>query len=127
MEVNDFLPLGKNFESLGINVLCDKSGDFRNPEILTISKLRSTDLKIDYDRINSLSDQDKYKEILLAVVKKLGEAIPDVFDGDTENIDALVPDGLLMPNGLIDIILKLGTDQFKRTEIIVWIYQYYNQ
>ena len=46
MEVNDFLPLGKNFESLGINVLCDRSGDFRNPEILTISKLRSTDLKI---------------------------------------------------------------------------------
>ena len=127
MEVNDFLPLGENFESLGINVLCDKSGDFRNPEILTISKLRSTDLKIDYDRINSLSDQDKYKEILLAVVKKLGEAIPDVFDGDTENIDALVPDGLLMPNGLIDNILKLGTDQFKRTEIIGWLYQYYNQ
>ena len=127
MEVNDFLPLGKNFESLGINVLCDKSGDFRNPEILTISKLRSTDLKIDYDRINSLSDQDKYKEILLAVVKKLGDAIPDVFDGDTENIDALVPDGLLMPNGLIDNILKLGTDQFKRTEIIGWLYQYYNQ
>ena len=127
MEVNDFLPLGKNFESLGINVLCDRSGDFRNPEILTISKLRSTDLKIDYDRINSLSDQDKYKEILLAVVKKLGEAIPDVFDGDTENIDALVPDGLLMPNGLIDNILKLGTDQFKRTEIIGWLYQYYNQ
>ena len=127
MEVNDFLPLGKNFESLGINVLCDRSGDFRNPEILTISKLRSTDLKIDYDRINSLSDQDKYKEILLAIVKKLGEAIPDVFDGDTENIDALVPDGLLMPNGLIDNILKLGTDQFKRTEIIGWLYQYYNQ
>lgn len=127
MEVNDFLPLGKNFESLGINVLCDKSGDFRNPEILTISKLRSTDLKIDYDRINSLSDQDKYKEILLAVVKKLGDAIPDVFDGDTENIDALVPDGLLMPNGLIDNIIKLGTDQFRRTEIIGWLYQYYNQ
>lgn len=127
MEVNDFLPLGKNFESLGINVLCDRSGDFRNPEILTISKLRSTDLKIDYDRINSLSDQDKYKEILLAVVKKLGEAIPDVFDGDTENIDALVPDGLLMPNGLINNILKLGTAPFEHTEIIGWLYQYYNQ
>lgn len=127
MEVNDFLPLGKNFESLGINVLCDKSGDFRNPEILTISKLRSTDLKIDYDRIIGLNDQDKYKDILLAVVKKLGDAIPDVFDGDTENIDALVPDGLLMPNGLIDNILKLGANQFQRTEIIGWLYQYYNQ
>lgn len=127
MEVNDFLPLGKNFESLGINVLCDKSGDYRNPEIMTTSKLRSTDLKIDYDRLTSLNDQDKYKEILLAVVKKLGEAIPDVFDGDTENIDALVPDGLLMPNGLIDNILKLGTEQFRHTEIIGWLYQYYNQ
>ena len=127
MEVNDFLPLGKNFESLGINVLCDKSGDFRNPEILTISKLRSTDLKIDYDRISGLNDQDKYKDILLAIVMKLGEAIPDVFDGDTENIDALVPDGLLMPNGLIDNILRLGSEQFKQTEIIGWLYQYYNQ
>ena len=127
MEVNDFLPLGKNFESLGINVLCDKSGDYRNPEIMTTSKLRSTDLKVDYDRMASLNDQDKYKEILLAIVKKLGEAIPDVFDGDTENIDALVPDGLLMPNGLIDNILKLGKEQFERTEIIGWLYQYYNQ
>lgn len=127
MEVNDFLPLGKNFESLGINVLCDKSGDYRNPEIMTTSKLRSTDLKVDYDRLASLNDQDKYKEILLAIVKKLGEAIPDVFDGDTENIDALVPDGLLIPNGLIDNILKLGQEQFKHTEIIGWLYQYYNQ
>ena len=127
MEVNDFLPLGKNFESLGVNILCDKSGDYRNPEILTISKLRSTDLKIDYERLVGLNDQDKYKEILLAVVKKLGEAIPDVFDGDTENIDALVPDGLLMPNGLIDNMLKLGSEQFRHTEIIGWLYQYYNQ
>ena len=127
MEVNNILPLGKNHESLDINVLCDKSGDFRNPEILTISKLRSTDLKVDYNRINSLNNQDKYKEILLEVVKKIGEAIPDVFSGDTENIDALIPDGLLMPNGLIDNILKLGTDQFKHTEIIGWLYQYYNQ
>ena len=127
MEVNNILPLGKNHESLDVNVLCDKSGDFRNPEILTISKLRSTDLKVDYNRINSLNNQDKYKEILLEVVKKIGEAIPDVFSGDTENIDALIPDGLLMPNGLIDNILKLGTDQFKHTEIIGWLYQYYNQ
>lgn len=127
MEVNNILPLGKNHESLDINVLCDKSGDFRNPEILTISKLRSTDLKVDYNRINSLNNQDKYKEILLEVVKKIGEAIPDVFSGDTENIDALIPDGLLMPNGLIDNILKLGTDQFKHTEIVGWLYQYYNQ
>ena len=127
MEVNNILPLGKNHESLDVNVLCDKSGDFRNPEILTISKLRSTDLKVNYNRINSLNNQDKYKEILLEVVKKIGEAIPDVFSGYTENIDALIPDGLLMPNGLIDNILKLGTDQFKHTEIIGWLYQYYNQ
>lgn len=127
MEVNDFLPLGKNFESLGINVLCDKSGDFRNPEIMTMSKLRSTDLDINYAKINTLTDKDKYKEIMLAVIKKLGEAIPDVFDGDTENIDALIPDNLLLSNGLIDNILKLGEEQFKYTEIIGWLYQYYNQ
>lgn len=128
MEVNNFLPLGPNFESLDIKVLCDKSGkDFRNPEIMTMSKLRETSLDIDYTKLSEMNDQEKYKTIILAVVKKLGEAIPDVFDGDTENIDGLIPDNLLLPNGLNDCILRLGEEQFKHTEIIGWLYQYYNQ
>lgn len=128
MEVNNFLPLGPNFESLDIKVLCDKSGkDFRNPEIMTMSKLRETSLDIDYTKLSEMNDQEKYKTIILAVVKKLGEAIPDVFDGDTENIDGLIPDNLLLPNGLNDCILRIGEEQFKHTEIIGWLYQYYNQ
>lgn len=128
MEVNNFLPLGPNFESLDIKVLCDKSGkDFRNPEIMTMSKLRETSLDIDYTKLSEMNDQEKYKTIILAVVKKLGEAIPDVFDGDTENIDGLIPDNLLLPNGLNDCILRLGEEQFKHTEVIGWLYQYYNQ
>ncbi len=128
MEVNNFLPLGPNFESLDIKVLCDKSGkDFRNPEIMIMSKLRETSLDIDYAKLTEMNDQEKYKTIILAIVKKLGEAIPDVFDGDTENIDGLIPDNLLLPNGLNDCILRLGEEQFKHTEIIGWLYQYYNQ
>ncbi|MBO7131876.1 BREX-1 system adenine-specific DNA-methyltransferase PglX [Candidatus Saccharibacteria bacterium] len=128
MEVNNFLPLGPNFESLDIKVLCDKSGkDFRNPEIMTMSKLRETSLDIDYAKLTEMNDQEKYKTIILAVVKKLGEAIPDVFDGDTENIDGLIPNNLLTPDGLNDRILRLGEEQFKHTEIIGWLYQYYNQ
>lgn len=128
MEVNNFLPLGPNFESLDIKILCDKSGkDFRNPEIMTMSKLRETALDIDYVKLSEMNDTEKYKTIILAIVKKLGEAIPDVFDGDTENIDGLIPDNLLSPNGLNDCILRLGEEQFKHTEIIGWLYQYYNQ
>ena len=128
MEVNNFLPLGPNFESLDIKVLCDKSGkDFRNPEIMTMSKLRETTLDIDYTKLSEMNDQERYKTIILAIVKKLGETIPDVFDGDTENIDGLIPNNLLTPDGLNDRILRLGEEQFKHTEIIGWLYQYYNQ
>src|SRR5574344_1334460 len=49
MELHDFLPLGKNNESLGIRVL-SSNDNTPNPEILKFSNLMNEQLDIDFKR-----------------------------------------------------------------------------
>ena len=129
MELNEMLPEGKHDEWLGIRVLSDASND-PDPEILKISNLRRSDLDlhIDVDSLLKLSDdKEKFRIVLLAVVKKLGDVMPDVFNGDTVSIDFLLPDNLLGAGGFVNEVLKLPTSCFERVEVIGWLYQYYNQ
>lgn len=129
MELNEMLPEGKHNEWLGIRVLSD-AADTPDPEILKISNLRSSDLDLplDVDAILKLTrDDEKFRAVLLAVVKKLGDVMPDVFNGDTTSIDFLLPDNLLGAGGFVSEVLKLPTSCFERVEVIGWLYQYYNQ
>lgn len=129
MELGGMLPQGKHNEWLGIRVLSDIS-DAPDPEILKISNLRRTDLDLplDVDAVLKLNrDDEKFREVLLAVVKKLGGVMPDVFNGDTVSIDFLLPDNLLGAGGFVSEVLKLPTSCFERVEVIGWLYQYYNQ
>jgi hypothetical protein len=129
MELNEMLPEGKHNEWLGIRVLSDTS-DSPDPEILKISNLRSADLdlSLDVDALLKLSDdKEKFRVVLLAVVKKLGGVMPDVFNGDTVSIDFLLPDNLLGAGGFVSEVLKMPNSCFERVEVIGWLYQYYNQ
>ena len=129
MELNEMLPQGKRGEWLGIRVLSDSS-DQPDPEILKISNLRRSDLDLplDVDALLKLPREDeKFCAVLLAVVKKLGGVMPDVFNGDTTSIDFLLPDNLLGAGGFVSEVLKLPTSCFERVEVIGWLYQYYNQ
>jgi hypothetical protein len=129
MELNEMLPEGKHNEWLGIRILSDTS-DAPDPEILKISNLRRTDLDLplDVDAVLKLNrDDEKFREVLQAVVKKLGGVMPDVFNGDTVSIDFLLPDNLLGAGGFVSEVLKLPTNCFERVEVIGWLYQYYNQ
>lgn len=129
MELNEMLPEGKHNEWLGIRVLSD-AGDTPDPEILKISNLRNSDLDLplDVDAVLKLTrDDEKFRAVLLAVVKKLGDVMPDVFNGDTTSIDFLLPDNLLGAGGFVSEVLKLPTSCFERVEVIGWLYQYYNQ
>ena len=97
MELNEMLPQGKHNEWLGIRVLSD-SDNHPDPEILKASNLRRSDLDfpLDVDAVLKLSrDEEKFRVVLLAVVKKLGTVMPDVFNGDTNSIDFLLPNNLL--------------------------------
>jgi hypothetical protein len=129
MELNEMLPEGRHNEWLGIRILSD-SGDTPDPEILKISNLRRSDLDLplDVDTVLKLTrDEEKFREVLLSVVKKLGDVMPDVFKGDTVSIDFLLPDNLLGAGGFVSEVLKLPTSCFERVEVIGWLYQYYNQ
>ncbi len=129
MELNEMLPQGKHNEWLGVRVLSD-SNNTPDPEILKISNLRRSDLDLplDVDALLKLPrDDEKFREVLFAVVKKLGQVMPDVFNGDTTSINFLLPDNLLGSGGFVNEILKLPTSVFERVEVIGWLYQYYNQ
>lgn len=129
MELREMLPQGKHDEWLGIRVLSDSNNE-ADPEILKISNLRRADLDLPLsadDIIKLPRDDQKFREVLFAVVKKLGTVMPDVFNGDTTSINFLLPDNLLGSGGFVNEILKLPVECFDRVEVIGWLYQYYNQ
>ena len=128
MEINDYLPLTKDNQSLGIRVLSSKDNT-PDPEILKFSNLINPDLDIDFKKekyVELKNDNEKFKYILLLVCKKLGRVIPQVFDGITDYIDILIPDNLLNDTGFITkIINEVPEDNYNKVEIIGWLYQYY--
>lgn len=131
MEINDILPLSKNNQSLGIRVLSSRDNT-PDPEILKFSNLSHPDLDINLNKnvyISLKNEEEKYRYLLLLVCKKLGNVIPQVFDGITDYIDILIPDNLLNDSGYIKkIVCSIPENDFKNgVEIIGWLYQYYNQ
>lgn len=130
MEINDYLPLTKDNQSLGIRVLSSKDNT-PDPEILKFTNLINPDLDIDFKKekyVELKDDNEKFKYVLLLVCKKLGRVIPQVFDGITDYIDILIPDNLLNDTGFITkIINEVPVENYNQVEIIGWLYQYYNQ
>lgn len=130
MEIHDYLPLGRDNESLGIRVL-SSSDNKVDPEILKFSNLSNPNLDINFNSdtfIKITNENDKYKYILQLVLNKIKKVIPDVFDGMTDYIDILIPDNLLSDSGFVAKIIKeVPEDNFNKVEIIGWLYQYYNQ
>lgn len=130
MEINDYLPLTKDNQSLGIRILSSKDNT-PDPEILKFTNLINPDLDIDFKKekyIELKDDNEKFKYVLLLVCKKLGRVIPQVFDGITDYIDILIPDNLLNDTGFITkVINEVPVENYNQVEIIGWLYQYYNQ
>ncbi|MEG1506751.1 MAG: BREX-1 system adenine-specific DNA-methyltransferase PglX, partial [Bacilli bacterium] len=129
MELNDILPLTKNNSSLGIRVLSSKDNK-PDPEILKFTNLSNPDLNINFkkEQYAKLTEESKFEYVLLLVCKKLGQVIPQVFDGITDYIDILIPDNLLNDTGFVNKVVKeVPEENFKQVEVIGWLYQYYNQ
>ncbi len=129
MEINDYLPLTQDNQSLGFRVLSSQDNTL-DPEILKFTNLSNTSLDIDFNpnKYSNLTNTDeKFKYVLLLVCKKLGKVIPQVFDGITDYIDLLIPDNLLSNGSVLDKLIKIPENNFKEVEVIGWLYQYYNQ
>ena len=130
MEIHDFLPLGKNNESLGIKVLSSKD-NAPFPEIMNFSNLINSqlDININVEKYSSLNnDNEKFKYILQLICIKLKKVFPIVFNGNTDYIDILIPENMLSDTGFVTKLVKtINEDDFNEVEIIGWLYQYYNQ
>lgn len=130
MEIHDYLPLTKDNQSLGVRVLSSKDNT-PDPEIMKISNLINPDLDIEFNKeyYGTIQDNNKrFEYVLLLVCKKIGNVIPQIFDGITDYIDILIPDNLLNESGYVNKLLKdLDESYFNQVEIIGWLYQYYNQ
>lgn len=128
MEINDYLPLTKDNQSLGIRVLSSKDNT-PDPEILKFTNLINPDLDINFKKekyVELKDDNEKFKYVLLLICKKLGRVIPQVFDGITDYIDILIPDNLLNDSGFITkIITEIPENNYNQVEIIGWLYQFY--
>ena len=130
MEIHNFLPLGKNNESLDIRVLSSRDGN-KEPEILKRNNLtnNSLDINVDIDKLEKIADiNDKYEKVLLKVCEKMGKVLPQIFDGETDYIELLMPKNQLNVDSFLDKLLKeVPEDNFNDIEVIGWLYQYYNQ
>lgn len=129
MEIHNFLPLGKNNESLDIRVLSSRDGN-KEPEILKRNNLanNSLDINVDIDKLEKIADiNDKYEKVLLKVCEKMGKVLPQIFDGETDYIELLMPKNQLNVDSFLDKLLKeVHEDNFNDIEVIGWLYQYYN-
>lgn len=130
MEIHNFLPLGKNNESLDIRVLSSRDGN-KEPEILKRNNLTNNalDINVDIDKLEKIADiNDKYEKVLLKICEKMGKALPQIFDGETDYIELLMPKNQLNVDSFLDKLLKeVPEDNFNDIEVIGWLYQYYNQ
>lgn len=128
MEINDYLPLTINNQSLGIRILSSKDNT-PDPEIMKFSNLINPDLDIRFEKEEYLKLKDtneKFKYILLKICYKLGIIIPQIFGGHTDYIDVLLPDNLLNDSGFVNkLITDVPEDNFSNVEIIGWLYQFY--
>lgn len=134
MEVNDITPISKDNQSLGFRILSSKDNQV-DPEIMKYTNLANPNLDINYDkekylnRNNDNEDNKKFNILLIAVCEKLGRVIPDVFDGQTDYIDILIPDNMLNETGFVTKVIREIPEEYwkEQVEIIGWLYQYYNQ
>ena len=130
MELHNFLPLGKNNESLDIRVLSSRDGN-KEPEILKRNNLtnNSLDINVDIDKLEKIADiNEKFEKVLLKVCEKMGRVLPQIFDGETDYIELLMPKNQLNVDSFLDKLLKeVPEDNFNDIEVIGWLYQYYNQ
>ena len=131
MEVNDITPISKDNQSLGFRILSSKDNQV-DPEIMKFNNLANPNLDINYDKdkyLNQDDDNKKFNILLISVCEKLGRVIPDVFDGQTDYIDILVPDNMLNETGFVTRVIREIPEEYwkEQVEIIGWLYQYYNQ
>lgn len=132
MEVNGYLENGIGGEN--IYVIGSRDADRRFPDAVA----RATELKyVDKDTVYKYQDAEDnaglFRYVLMKQCAELSQWMPDVFEKVSDYTDLLLPETLLLPDGLIEHLTHdLNAEDFDisaegngQVEIFGWMYQFY--
>lgn len=132
MEVNGYLENGNNGENIYVIGSVDAGRKF--PDAVS----RATELKyIDKETVYKYQDAEDnaglFRYVLMKQCSELSQWMPDVFEKVSDYTDLLLPETLLLPDGLIDHLTHdLNAEDFDisaegngQVEIFGWMYQFY--
>ena len=129
MDVNDYQPIG-------VKILTPKDG-FTLPEILDEAKRGQIhgDLNLNRQKVYDLIDgkipskdsqNEAYKELLIASCNHLSSVFPFLFERINDYTELLLPDDLTSELSIIqDVRDGMTVEDCKEVEIIGWLYQFY--
>ncbi|SNV41610.1 Eco57I restriction-modification methylase [Chryseobacterium taklimakanense] len=129
MDVNDYQPIG-------VKILTPKDG-FTLPEILDEAKRGQihSDLNLNRQKVYDLIDgkipskdsqNEAYKELLIASCNHLSSVFPFLFERINDYTELLLPDDLTSELSIIqDVRDGMTVEDCQEVEIIGWLYQFY--
>ena len=132
MEVNGYLENGKDGENIYVIGSTDPDRSF--PDAVD----RATELNyVDRDKVYEYQDAEDsaglFRYILMKQCAQLSQWMPEVFEKVSDYTDMLLPETLLLPDGLIEHLTNdldakdfdISEENNGQVEIFGWMYQFY--
>jgi hypothetical protein len=123
MEVNEYLPTG-------VRVLSSSNPNNADPDM--ISEALELDLDIDKEFVYDLKLNNKteelFKYLIIRHCNSLNTYLPFMFEKIDDYTEILFPEGLLARDSFIREMTDIDVipeDQWRKVEVIGWLYQYY--
>ncbi|MEC2303580.1 MULTISPECIES: BREX-1 system adenine-specific DNA-methyltransferase PglX [Heyndrickxia] len=123
MEVNDYLPTK-------VRVLSSTYADSTEPDMM--KEAFSLDLDIDKEYVYELKmnnqSEELFKYLIIKHCNDLNRYMPFMFETINDYTEILFPDGLLATDSFVRQMTnseEIPEDNWKKVEIIGWLYQYY--
>ena len=121
MEVNGYLPTG-------VRVLSSKTDRKIEPDI--IQEALNVDLNIEAEIVHKFEDNNDtnglYRYLLIKQCNSLNDIMPFIFEKIADYTEILLPNDLLKEGSVIrNLVEDIDNKDWKKVEIIGWIYQFY--
>ena len=132
MEVNGYLENGIDGENIYVIGTVDKGSRFPDA-VNRATELNYVDKEIVYKYQDAEDNTGLFRYVLMKQCAELSKWMPDVFEKVSDYTDLLLPETLLLPDGLIDHLthdleakdFDVSTEGNGQVEIFGWMYQFY--
>ncbi len=132
MEVNGYLENGIGGENIYVIGTVDKGSRFPDA-VNRATELNYVDKEVVYKYQDAEDNAGLFRYVLMKQCAELSKWMPDVFEKVSDYTDLLLPETLLLPDGLIDHLthdleakdFDISTEGNGQVEIFGWMYQFY--